>query len=325
MTKGGHWIGVDLGGTWVRVVLSDGKGNFVEKANEKVDKSSSEAISSQIVRLTRFLCEKHGFAVNAIRGVGIVSAGPLMQEKGVLIKPTNLPFDLVPLTKPITEELGVPSCLINDCAGAALGERTFGAAKGLDNFVYVTISTGIGGGAIVNGTLLLGKDGNGHEVGHLVIDYEGRLICGCGKRGHWEAYCSGRNIPNFVRMRLGDVPAIAIEGSLLFKRVEGFLSRLAAADLFAAAKQGDSLSLKLVNEIGVLNAIGFANVINAYDPSLITVGGTVTLKNKKMVLSPIKKYVKDYAVNRVPKITVTPLADEAGLYGAVAAALKYLS
>ena len=325
MTKGAHWIGVDLGGTWVRVVLSDGRGSFVEKAIEKVDKSSSEAISSQIVRLTRFLCEKHGFAVNTIQGVGIASAGPLIQEKGVLIRPTNLPFELVPLTKPITEELGVPSCLINDCAGAALGERTFGAAKGLDNFVYITISTGIGGGAIVNGTLLLGKDGNGHEVGHLVIDYEGRLICGCGKRGHWEAYCSGRNIPNFVRMRLGDVPAIAVEGSLLFKRVEGFLSRLAAADLFAAAKQGDSLSLKLVNEIGVLNAIGFANVINVYDPSLITVGGTVTLKNKKMILSPIKKYVKDYAVNRVPKITVTPLADDAGLYGAVAAAQKYLS
>jgi glucokinase len=314
-----------LGGTWVRVVLSDGKGNFVEKANEKVDKSSSEAISSQIVRLTRFLCEKHGFAVNAIRGVGIASAGPLMQEKGVLIKPTNLPFDLVPLTKPVSEKLGVPSCLINDCAGAALGEKTFGAAKELDNCVYITISTGIGGGAIVNGTLLLGKDGNAHEVGHFVIDYEGRLTCSCGKRGHWEAYCSGRNIPNFVRMRIKDVPQKEARESSLLERLGGDLSKLTAADLFAAAKEVDSLSLRLVNEIGVLNAIGFANVINAYDPSLITVGGTVTLKNKKMVLSPIKKYVKDYAVNRVPKITVTPLADEAGLYGAVAAALKYLS
>jgi glucokinase len=248
-----------------------------------------------------------------------------MQEKGVLIKPTNLPFDLVPLTKPVSEKLGVPSCLINDCAGAALGEKTFGAAKELDNYVYITIGTGIGGGAIVNGTLLLGKDGNGHEVGHFVIDYEGRLTCSCGKRGHWEAYCSGRNIPNFVRMRIKDVPQKEARESSLLERLGGDLSKLTAADLFAAAKEVDSLSLRLVNEIGVLNAIGFANVINAYDPSLITVGGTVTLKNKKMVLSPIKKYVKDYAVNRVPKITVTPLADEAGLYGAVAAALKYLS
>jgi glucokinase len=189
----------------------------------------------------------------------------------------------------------------------------------------VTISTGIGGGAIVNGTLLLGKDGNGHEIGHFVIDCEGRLTCGCGRRGHWEGYCSGRNIPNFVRMRFKDLPEETVRGSLLFKRMGHDLSKLVAADLFAAAKEADSLSLRLVNEIGILNAIGFANVINAYDPSLITVGGTVTLKNKRMILSPIRKHVKDYAINRVPRIMVTPLGDDVGLYGAVAAAMKYIS
>jgi glucokinase len=325
VANGQHWIGVDLGGTWVRVVLSDPKGNFAEKVNEKVDTSSSKAISDQIIRLTSFLCDKHGLDVVTIRGVGIASAGPLIQEEGVLVKPPNLPFDYVPLTKPITEKLGVPACLINDCAGAALGERMFGAAKGLDNYVYVTISTGIGCGAIVNGTLLLGKDGNGHEVGHFVIDCEGKLVCGCGRRGHWEAYCSGRNIPNFVRMRLKELPAKAVKSSLLFERIGSDLSRLTAADLFVAARKGDSLSLNLVAEVGVLNAMGFANVINAYDPSLITVGGTVTLKNKKMILSPIKKYVEDYAVNRVPRIMVTPLGEDVGAYGAVAAALRYLS
>lgn len=85
------------------------------------------------------------------------------------------------------------------------------------------------------------------------------------------------------------------------------------------------MALQLVEEIGVLNAIGFANVINAYDPSLITVGGTVTLKNKKMILSPIKKHVKEYAINRVPKIMVTPLGEDIGVYGAVAAVSKYIS
>ena len=317
-------IGVDLGGTWTRVVLSDEKGNFIEKISERVDKSSSEAISKQIVRLTRFLCKKHSLDVRALRGVGIASAGPLIQEEGVLIKPTNLPFDYVPLTKPIAEELAIPACLINDCAGAALGENMFGAAKGLDNYVYITIGTGIGCGAIVNDTLLLGKDGNGHEAGHFTIDCSGRLTCGCGKRGHWEAYCSGRNIPNYVRMRFKEIDEKTVKRSSLFKKVKGDLCKLGAADLFAAARKGDKLSLQLVNEIGVLNAIGFANVINAYDPSLITVGGTVTLKNKKMILDPIKKYVEDYAVNRVPKIMVTPLGEDVGIYGAVAAVLKYI-
>jgi glucokinase len=324
LTEGAHLIGVDLGGTLVRVVLSDEKGNFIEKRREKVDKRNAEAITDQIVKLTRFLCAKHGLDVKSLQGVGVVSAGPLIQEEGVLFKPPNLTFDRVPITKPITEKLGIPACLINDCVGAVLGEKMFGAAKGLDDCVYITISTGLGCGAIVNGTLLLGKDGNAHEVGHFVIDSQGRLTCGCGRRGHWEAYCSGRNIPNYVRMRLKEMRERTVKHSLLFKIVEGDLSRLVAADLFACAKKGDSVSAKFVNEIGVLNAMGFASVINAYDPSLITVGGTVTLRNKKMILSPIKKYVKDYAINRVPKIMVTPLGENVGVYGAVAAVLKYI-
>jgi glucokinase len=295
------------------------------KISERVDKSSAKAISDQMIRLIRFLCNEHGFGIKSLNGAGIAATGPLVQEKGVLIHPTAMPFDCVPITKPISEELGIPSCLINDAAGAALGEKMFGAAKGLDNYAYITISTGIGCGAIVNGTLLLGKDGNAHEVGHIVIDYEGRLKCGCGKRGHWEAYCSGSNIPNFIRMRLKDMPKKTVHESLLLRMAGGDLSRLSAIDLFAAAGKADNISAKLVGEIGVLNAIGFANVINAYDPSLITVGGTVTLKNRAMILNPIKKHVKDYIINRISKIKVTPLGDDVGLYGAIAAALTYIS
>ena len=121
------------------------------------------------------------------------------------------------------------------------------------------------------------------------------------------------------------MPEKAVKESLLLKRVGADLSRLTASDLFAAAKKADGISAKLVEEIGVLNAIGFANVINAYDPSLITVGGTVTLKNKKMILHPIRKHVKDYVINRIPRIMVTPLGDDIGLYGAIAAALTYIS
>ena len=126
-------------------------------------------------------------------------------------------------------------------------------------------------------------------------------------------------------MRLKDEPRKTVEESLLFRMVGGDLSRLRAIDLFAAARKADNISAKLVEQIGVLNAIGFANVINAYDPSLITVGGTVTLRNKAMILNPIRKHVKDYALNRIPKITVTPLGDDVGLYGAIAAALTYVS
>jgi glucokinase len=316
-------IGVDLGGTWVRLTLSNEKGLFLRKVQQRVDKSSEKAISGQIIRIIRRLSEKSNLDPASLEGVGIASAGPLDLKEGALINPTNLPFEYVSLTKPISKELGLPAYLVNDCTAAVLAERAFGAGKGLDNIVYITIGTGIGGGAIVDGQLLLGKDGNAVEIGHLTIDFEGRLKCGCGKKGHWEAYCSGRNIPNFVRMRLDEIDEATVEKSSIYAEVKGDLSKLTSEILFNAAKEGDELSLQLVEEIGVLNAIGFANIINAYDPSLITVGGTVTLQNKKLVLSPVRRYVKNYVVNRVPKIMATPLGEDVGIFGAVTAVLKF--
>ncbi|MHA1833323.1 MAG: ROK family protein [Candidatus Baldrarchaeia archaeon] len=327
MEKGGkkYIVGVDLGGTWVRVALSDEKGVFLERMREKVDKSSEKAISNQIVKLVRLICSKRGVESTCLEGVGVASTGPLSLKEGALINPTNLPFKYVSITEPVSSELGTSVYLVNDCTAAVLGERAFGSGKGLNNLVYVTIGTGIGGGAIVDGNLLLGKDGNAVEIGHITIDYKGALKCGCGKRGHWEAYCSGRNIPNFVKMRLKEMDLKTVEKSLLFKKVEGNLSRLSSQDLFNAAKNGDKLSIQLVEEIGVLNAIGFANIVNAYDPSLVTIGGTVTLKNKTLILAPIRKYIKNYTVNRVPKIIVTPLGEDVGIYGAIATVLKFKS
>jgi glucokinase len=316
-------IAVDLGGTRVRLALSNEDGRLTGKVQERVDKSNEEAIAKQIITIIRSLCRESSVDLADLEGVGIASAGPLSLKEGALINPTNLPFEYVPLTKPISKELGLPTYLVNDCTAAVLGERTFGAGQGLDNIVYVTIGTGIGGGAIVDGQLLLGKDGNAVEIGHLTIDFEGRLKCGCGKKGHWEAYCSGRNIPNLVRMRLEEVERATVEKSLICAKVKGDFSKLTSEILFNIAKEGDKLALRFVKEIGVLNAIGFANVINAYDPSLITVGGTVTLENKKLILSPIRRHVKDYVVNRVPRIIATPLGEDIGIFGAVAAVLRF--
>ena len=312
-------IGVDLGGTWVRAALSDMKGNMILKVREQVDKSSADAISGQIINLACSLCKRKEIGTKSLEGVGIASAGPLSLKEGALVKPTNLPFKYVPLKKPVSEELKVPVYLLNDCTAAVLGEKVFGAGKNVDNLVYVTISTGIGGGAIVDGHLLIGKDGNAHEIGHFTIDLEGRLVCGCGKKGHWEAYCSGRNIPNYVKMRCKEIDESIVKESLLYKKLK---ENLSSKDLYDIARMGDKLSQQLVEEIGKLNAIGFANVINAYDPELITVGGSVTLNNKKLVLTPIKKQVKNYTINRIPKIVTTPLEEDIGLYGAIAAVIK---
>ena len=310
-------VGVDVGGTNIRVALGDERGRIIARISERTEKHRGpEGISRQIARNIRSLIERIGG--KKIEGIGIGSAGPLDLKRGGLMKPTNIPYDFVPLVEPLREEFDLPVYLLNDCSAAVVGERFFGAGKEHENLAYITLSTGIGGGIYVDGHLLIGKDGNATEIGHFTIDYEGRLLCGCGKRGHWEAYCSGNGIPNYVRLLLSEEDPDEVKDSLLMRKVNGNLNLLTAKILYDCAKAGDPLSLKFTDRIGVLNAIGFACVIDAYDPSLITVGGSIALRNESLVLSPIRKYVGEHARNRVPEIRITPLGDDVVLYGAIA-------
>ena len=210
----------------------------------------------------------------------------------------------------------MPAYLVNDCVSAVIGERHFGAGRDHENLVYITISTGIGGGVYVNGHLLLGKDGNAHEIGHMVIDSEGKLECGCGKRGHWEAYSSGSGIPKLARLLVGTYREYFVESVLKDK-----LETLTSKDVYDAAKMGDAFALKVVEEASKYNAMGIANVVNMYDPSLITMGGSVTLHNVELVVEPIKQLAQEYIINRMAEVKVTPLGDDVGLYGAIALAL----
>jgi glucokinase len=303
-------IAVDIGGTRIRITISDEKGRFLARTEEKIDLKSAGAISTQIIRLSRFLCKKSNVEIGKIRKIGISSAGPLDLRKGALVTPTNLPFSLVPLTKPVSRELGIPALLVNDCTAGVLGEKDFGAGKDVENLVYVAQGTGIGGGSFVDNNLLSGKDGNAVEIGHFTIDLEGRLTCGCGKRG------------NFVRLKLKEADKKKVKDSILFKNAGRDLASLDSKALFKAAQLGDDLALEIIEEIGRLNAIGFANIVNAYDPSLITVGGSVALRNKDLVMNPIRRYLGDYTRNRTPKIIMTPLGEDANLYGAIAAVLR---
>ncbi|MCD6469192.1 ROK family protein [Candidatus Bathyarchaeota archaeon] len=312
-------IGIDLGGTNVRVALGNSDGRILKKIYEKTDKSRGpEGISKQIIRMINSLVSEET-SIKKIEGIGIGSAGPLDIKKGGLMKPTNFPFDFVPLVKPLEEEYGLPTYLLNDCVAAVIGEKHFGLGRNHDNLVYITISTGIGGGIYVDEHLLIGKDGNAHEIGHFTIDFEGRLICGCGRRGHWEAYCSGNGIPNYSRLIIEEEGLMKIEGSNLIEEVRrnGYAGITAKA-IYNYAKAGDKIAELIVERIGVLNAIGFACVVDAYDPTLITVGGSIALNNPNLVVNPIKQHIGEHARNRIPEIKLTPLRGDAVLYGALA-------
>ena len=319
-----YGIAVDLGATYLRVITGYRDGSFIARIVEKTNlHEGPDAISRQIIKLIRRICRENKLKPENAVGIGVGAFGPQDPVRGGISKPANAPYEFIPVREPLTEEFKVPVEVMNDCAVAAIGERFYGAGRGIDNFVYITISTGIGAGVYVDGRMLLGKDGNAHEIGHIVVDYEGRLICGCGKRGHWEAYCSGRNIPNYARLIIEEEKLMRrFEGSYLYKVTSGKLGEITAKNIYDGAKAGDQLCKYLVNRVGKINAMGVASAINVYDPSVVILGGAVVLNNVKEVLTPIRMQFRDYIVNREAEIRVTPLGGDVVLYGALAMAFN---
>lgn len=310
-------VGIDLGATNVRAALGSLDQGIIKSIGERtIQEPSAEKLIEQLISLVERVA---GEKLGEIQAIGMGSIGPLDIWKGVILNPSNAPFRDVPVTEALSERFKVPAYLLNDCTVAVLGETVFGAGKNLKNVFYVTLSSGIGGGAVVDGNLLLGKDGNAVEIGHIVIDFDGKLKCGCGARGHWESYCAGKNIPSFARYWITVNKKESERSPVVELALKG---ELTTEYLFNAAKTGDKIALEIVEEIGRLNAIGFANITTLYDPELITVGGAIAVNNESLVLEPIRRHLQEYTVNRVPEVKLTPLGDEVVLYGAVALAIN---
>jgi glucokinase len=272
-----------------------------------------DAYMAQITDVMRGVTR--GFPSKELRGICVASPGPLDLERGLISHAANLPFSNIPIIETMERAFDMESYLVNDANAAGLGEWLRGAGRGHRNVFYLTISTGIGGGAIIDGRLLLGKEGNAAEVGHIVIDSLGRMKCGCGKRGHWEAYCSGSGIPAFTRF-LGE--ELGTSGRKSEPKSPLLRGTANPARVFGEASRGDPFARQVVKELGRLNAIGVANVTNVYDPEIVTLGGGVALNNPEAILEPITGQLGDYAFNKAPKIQITPLGDDAGLLGALA-------
>lgn len=306
------YIAVDIGATNIRVATG-GSDGLHEKLSELTEtRKGADGVSQQIIRLIGDVTD------GKPDSIGIGSIGPIDLDRGEITNTPNYPFNYTPVVRPLEEHFGVKARLVNDCAAAVLGEQRFGAGKGHSNLVYVTISTGLGGGAIVDDHLLQGKDGNAPEVGHITIDANSDIKCGCGSYGHWEAYASGSNIPRFALKLMKS----SWRRSLIADLIGGDIDLLTSKTVYDAAKQGDEVALSVVAEIGKINAVGFANITNLFDPELITVGGSIALNNPRLVLDPIRENFDKHLINRKPEIMVTPLGGDAVLIGALALAMR---
>jgi glucokinase len=311
-----HYVGVDLGATNVRAAVADDEGDVVSVyRTDTPNGPTGIAVTEAVLECIREACEVAGVDPSRIRAVGIGSIGPLDLAEGAVTNPANLPdtIDRIPLTGPVGELVESDRVYLhNDTIAGVIGER-FYSDRNPDDMVYLTISSGIGAGVCVDGEVLSGWDGNAGEVGHMVVDPQGRRTCGCGHDGHWEAYCSGNNIPEYARLLAED--AGRLDTALPLDDPD-----FSAVDVFESAGE-DDFADHVVEQVAHWNALGVTNVVQAYAPLVVYVGGAVALNNESLVVDPIRERIDDLVFNNVPEVQLTTLGDDVVLKGAIASAL----
>lgn len=304
-------IGVDLGGTKIYTALVDLEGNIIkEKTVETLAHEGEQAVMGRIIDSINYVID--GTDKDLIRAIGIGSPGPLDVKNGVIIETANLPFKNFEIVKTIKEEYELPTYLDNDANVATLGEFMFGAGKGTENMVFITASTGIGGGAVLNGKLFRGATGNALEVGHMTVSTEGPR-CGCGNLGCAEALGSGTAIGRRAK------EAVSTNVKTSLKNYDNVTSK----EVFKEAANGDRVAKNILNTSLTYLGIAVANTITNFDPEKVVVGGGV-VNGGDIVIDTIRNVVEERCMAAFVencKIEKAVLGGKAGVLGAAALAI----
>ena len=307
---------VDLGGTKIitAVVLPDGKIISRNYCLTMADKGP-EAVSDRILSAVDRAIAQAKLKTSELIGIGVAAAGVLDTNRGIVTTSPNLPnWRNVPLRDILADKSGVVTYIINDANAAALGEHRFGAGMGFENIIYLTVSTGIGGGIIIDSKLYSGTDGCAGEVGHMTIKADGPQ-CHCGSFGCLEALASGWAVAKAAITRINNG-----EKSSIVELVDGRLESITAETVAVAARRGDRLAADIVSEAAKYLGIGLANLVNIFNPELIVIGGGLS-KMGDMLLKPARKVLKERAF-KLPADTVrvvrARLGSNAGIIGAAA-------
>jgi glucokinase len=313
-------LGIDIGGTKILTAVVNSRGEILssDESVTPVTKSREAVIQSILESAHRALKQTY-IASSDVCGIGVGVAGISNPEAGILFTSPNLPaLRDVPLREIIQSKLGRKAFLINDANAAAVGEFYFGAAQGVRNFIYITLSTGIGGGIVIDGKIYSGAIGTAGEVGHMTIDDEGP-ICHCGNRGCWETLASGTALAREAKHRIKE----GVKTSIL-EYAEGDIERVTARVIHSAAKQGDSLARELIARTGYYLGVGLANLINIFNPELIVVGGGLS-NIGDMLLDPAFKTAEERAYKEpflAARFASAELGRNSGVLGAAAFALQ---
>ena len=305
-------FGIDLGGTTAKIGLFTTSGALLEKWEVATDTSNAgEHILENLAAAVLGKMKEQSIQPEQVEGVGIGVPGPVLDSSIVPIVCANLGgWGERNVSAQLSGLLdGLKVLAGNDANVAALGEIWMGAAKGAKNAVMVTLGTGVGGGVVVNGKVIDGVHGAGGEIGHITVNRHETAVCGCGKRGCLEQYSSATGVVRCMKKLLDENP----DTPCVLRGTE-----FAAKDVFDAARNGDALAAREVDEMSDTLGMALANIAATVDPEAFLVGGGVS-RAGEVLFAPLTKHFKEYAFRscRETPIKQASLGNDAGIYGAV--------
>ena len=313
-------LGYDIGGTKIAVCIGDGNGEILAHGRLPSEAGRNYAeVLPDMVALGRRLIAEAGLSISDICACGVCAPGPLDIANGLLLKSPNMVWDKAPIRDDLARHLGITTFLDNDANAGVLAEWQFGAARGLRDVIYLTMSTGVGGGVVTSGCLMQGATGVGAELGHIILDTNGPL-CGCGMRGCLEAFCGGKNVSLRLQAMLADRPEHAM---MKLPEVAGDPANLGYPAVLAGVRQEIPLALELWDEVCFRLAQGIGSYLMTFNPEAIILG-TVAHYAGALLLNPVQAWLPRFAwdeMRRPCRLAITSLGEKIGEMAGMAVAL----
>lgn len=311
-------IALDLGGTKIATALVCPDGEII--CHEQIPTLAEEGVEAVVSRMlvtVDSVLSKAGPHPACVSSIAIAAAGAIDSKEGIVTASPNLPgWHDVPLKEIVEKAVGLSTFLVNDASAAAVGEHCFGAGRGVNNLVWVTVSTGIGAGILIDGKLYEGPSGSAGEVGHMTIDINGPR-CNCGNVGCLEVFASGKAVAR-------EAQRLVAQGARtkILELAEGQVENISAKTVAAAAQAGDAVARQVIFRAATYLGMGLVNLVNILNPEMIIIGGGLS-KMGDMLLDTARQVVADHAFQLPAQqvhIVTSQLGDNAGILGAAALA-----
>ena len=308
-------LGIDLGGTNIAVGIVDEENRIIKKRTIPTKAGRNpDLIIRDMAELCKEMLEEEKILLCRIESVGIASPGAIEPKNGVVSFAANLNMVDYPIVSRLREHLPVKKMFVeNDANAAALAEALVGSGKGVDPFVFVTLGTGVGGGIIIGGKIFSGFNYAGGEIGHMVIEHNGRQ-CTCGRKGCWETYSSATGLINITKEYM-----MTNRSSIMWRMVDNDINMVSGKTAFKAAAMGDLTARTVCAEYTDYLACGLINIINIFQPEVISIGGGISHEGDALI-APLEEIVERMQfTSRSPVKTVLKIAElknDAGILGA---------